>query len=57
MQWLFYVLLRVHFFLFSKLYSSSLGNGELQPADTLDCEVSGTHFEEYYVITVLWDVT
>jgi len=39
-----------------------LGNGfvgtrEVRPADMLGSEVSGTDCGEFYVITVLWDVT
>jgi len=34
-----------------------VGTGVLQPVDMLGFEVSGTHFGEFYVITVLWNVT
>jgi len=30
-----------------------VGNVEVRPADMLGSEVSGTHFGEFYVITVL----
>jgi hypothetical protein len=51
------MLLRVHYFLFSTLYSGTVGTGEVRPADILGYEVSGNHFVECYVNTVLWDVT
>jgi hypothetical protein len=34
-----------------------VGTGEVRLADMLGSEVSGTYCAEYYVITVLWDVT
>jgi hypothetical protein len=49
--------IRVRFFLFSNLCSGILGTGKVWPADMIGSEVSGTHFGECYVITVLWDVT
>ena len=51
------MLLRVHFFLFIILCSGIVGTGEVRPADMLRSVISSTHFGEYYVITVLWDVT
>ena len=52
-----YVLLHFHFFLFSNLCSDIVGTGVMQTAVMLRFEVSGTHFEECYVIIVLWGVT
>jgi hypothetical protein len=57
MQWFVYVLLHVHHFLFSNLFSGIVGSGELRPADMFRSEDSGTHFAEGYVNTGLWDVT
>jgi hypothetical protein len=34
-----------------------MGTGVVLPAAMLSFEVSGTHFEECYVIKVLWVVT
>ena len=42
-----YVLLRVHFFLFSVLCSSIVGTGVVRPADMLGSEVSGIHLRNY----------
>jgi hypothetical protein len=52
-----YVLLHFHSFLFIILCSGVLGTSVVRPADMLGFEVSGTQFGEFYVITVLWDVT
>jgi hypothetical protein len=51
------VQLGVHSFLFSIMCSGIMGIGVARPADMLDFEISGAHFGECYVITVLWDVT
>ena len=44
-------------FFFNILCSGHVGTGVLQGAFVLCFEVSGNHFEEYYVIRFLWYVT
>jgi len=44
-------------FFFNILCSGHVVTGVLQAAVVLCFEVSGNHFEECYVITVLWYVT
>jgi hypothetical protein len=39
------------------MHNDIVGTSEVRPADMLCSAVSGTHSGEYYVITVLWDVT
>jgi len=51
------VLLHFHSFPFSNYCGCIVGTGVVLPAARLSFEVSGTHFEECYVITVLWFVT
>jgi len=52
-----YALLHFHSFLFSILCSGIVGTGLVQPEGMLGFQVSGIHFEECYVIRVLWYVT
>ena len=56
-MWLLFALICVHSFLFTILFCFIFDTGVLRTADMLDSEVSGTHFGEYSVITVVCDVT
>jgi hypothetical protein len=48
---------KCYFFLFRIMCSGIVGTGDVRTTVTLVSEVSGTHFGECYVITLLWDVT
>ena len=52
-----YVQLGDHSFLFSIMCSSIVGIGVGRTADVVGFGVSGAHFGECYIITVVWDVT
>jgi len=52
-----FVKIHFHLFLFCILFSDIVDTVVERPANMLGFEVSGTHFEECYVIIVLWYVT
>jgi hypothetical protein len=57
MQELVYLLLRINSFLLVIVCSGNVDTGVMRPEDMLGSEISGTEFGDYYVMTVLWDVT
>ena len=52
-----FVKLNCNLFLFRILCSGIVDTVVVRTVNMLGFEVSGTHFEEYYVITMLWFVT
>ena len=56
MLWIPSVLLRIHSFLFSILFSGILETGEVRTPDSLGSEFPGTRFRECYINKVSWDM-